>query len=110
MQKCNLDFSVLKFKKQIKIQDQDLLTFLVFVLYHGFIIYIYIYEVNVAKCNSWNEIWHWTKDEIETGVAGSCRKLAVSVSWTLGLIAQSSRASEQNSVVVGSNSTQTNFL
>ena len=38
MQKYNLDFSVLKFKKQIKIQDKDLLTFLVFVLYNGFII------------------------------------------------------------------------
>ena len=37
-------------------------------------------------------------------------KLALSVSWTHGLIAQSVRASEQNSVVMGSNPTQANFL
>ena len=36
--------------------------------------------------------------------------LAVSASSTHGLIAQLVRASERNSVVVGSNPTQTNFL
>ena len=36
--------------------------------------------------------------------------LALGASWTHGLIAPSVRASERNSVVVGSNSTQANFL
>ena len=40
----------------------------------------------------------------------SCTKLALSGSWTHGLIAQSVRASARNSVVVGSNPTQANFL
>ena len=40
----------------------------------------------------------------------SCTKLALSVSWTHGLIAQSVRSSERNSVVVGSNPTQANSL
>ena len=47
-----------------------------------------------------NKRWNWS----------SCAKLALSASWTHGLIAQSVRASERNSVVVGSNPTQTNFL
>lgn len=34
----------------------------------------------------------------------------LSASWAHGLIAQSNRASEQKSVVVGSNPTQANFL
>ena len=50
MQKRNLDFSPLKFKKQRKFQDNDLL-FSFFVSYNGFVIcqpytidiYIYIY-------------------------------------------------------------------
>ena len=40
----------------------------------------------------------------------SCTKLALSASWTHGLIAQSVRASERNSVVVGSNPTKADFL
>ena len=40
----------------------------------------------------------------------SVTKLTLSVSWTHGLIAQSVRAFERNSVVVGSNTTQANFL
>ena len=40
----------------------------------------------------------------------SCTKLALSASWTHGLMAQSVRASGRNSVVVGSNATQANFL
>ena len=42
---------------------------------------------------------HWTK----RWNCSSCTKLALRTSWTHGLIAQSVRASEQNSVVVGSN-------
>ena len=38
------------------------------------------------------------------------RKLALSARWTHGLIAQSVSASEWNSVVVGLNPTQGNFL
>ena len=38
MQKCNLDFCILKIKKQIKMKDKDLLTFFFFVLYNGFVI------------------------------------------------------------------------
>ena len=45
-------------------------------------------------------LWNWS----------GCTKLALSASWTHGLIAQSVRASERNSVVVGSNPTQANFL
>ena len=42
-----------------------------------------------------NKWWNWN----------SCPKLALSASWTHDLIAQSVRASERNSVVVGSNPT-----
>ena len=65
-------------------------------------------EANVAtdEGNSRNEIEHWANDEIWS----SCTKLALSVSLTHGLIAQSVRAPEQKSVVVGSNPTQANFL
>ena len=35
--------------------------------------------------------------------------LAMSASWTYGLISQSVRASERNSLVLGLNSTQANF-
>ena len=48
----------------------------------------------------WRKRWNWS----------SCTKLALRVSWTHGLIAQSVRESEQNSVVVGSNPNQANFL
>ena len=36
MQKCNLEFSLLKFKIQMKIQHKDLLTCFDFVIYNGF--------------------------------------------------------------------------
>ena len=35
MQNCNLNFLLLKFKKQMKLLDMDLLTFFFFVLQHG---------------------------------------------------------------------------
>ena len=65
-------------------------------------------KINVAtdegKQPKWNmtlnKRWNWS----------NCTKLALSASWTHGLIAQSVRASERNSVVVGSNPTQANFL
>ena len=47
-----------------------------------------------------NKRWNWS----------SCKKLALTASWTHGVIAQSVRASEQNSVVVGSNPTLAVFL
>ena len=47
-----------------------------------------------------NKQWNWS----------SCTKLAQSVSWTHDLVAQSVRGSEHNSVLVGSNPTQSNFL
>ena len=61
-------------------------------------------KINVApdecKQPKWNvtlnKRWNWS----------SCTKLALSASWTHGLIAQLVRASEPNSVVVGSNPTQ----
>ena len=52
------------------------------------------------KREYWTKRWNWS----------SCAKLALGASWTHGLIAQSVRASEQNSVVVGSNLTQANFI
>ena len=52
------------------------------------------------KREHWTKRWNWS----------SCTKLALRASWTHGLIAQSVRASERNSVVVGSNLTQANFL
>ena len=52
------------------------------------------------KREHWTKRWNWS----------SCTKLALSASWTHGLIDQLVRASEWNSVVVGSNPTQANFL
>ena len=52
------------------------------------------------KCKHWTKRWNWS----------SCTNMALSASWTHVLIAQSVRASEQNSVIVGSNPTQVNFL
>ena len=52
------------------------------------------------KCKHWTKRWN----------CSSCTKMALSASWTHVLIAQSVRASEQNSVIVGSNPTQVNFL
>ena len=73
--------------------------------------YVYLHKtsikINVAtdegkqpKSNvTLNTPWNWS----------SCTKLALSASLTLGLIAQSIRASERNSVVVGSNPSQASF-
>ena len=44
--------------------------------------------------------WNWS----------NCTKMTLSSSWAPGRIAQSIRASERNSLVVGSNPTQANFL
>ena len=52
------------------------------------------------KCEHWTRRWNWR----------SCTNFALSAGWTHGLIAQSVRAAEQNSVGVGSNPTQANFL
>ena len=66
------------------------------------------YKRNLAtnKGNSWKEIWRWTKK----WTWSSCTKFALSASWTHGLIAQSVRASQRNSVVLGSNPAQVNFI
>ena len=56
----------------------------------------YIYYINLTL-NKW---WNWS----------SCTKLALSASWIHGLIAQSKRASERNSVVVSLSPTRANFL
>ena len=52
------------------------------------------------KCEHWTTRWN----------RSSCTKMALSLSWTHGLIAHLVTASEQNSVVVGSNLTQATFL
>ena len=52
------------------------------------------------KREHWTKRWKWS----------SCTKLALTANWTHGLIAQSVKASERNSVVVGSNPTLANFL
>ena len=66
-------------------------------------------EANVAtdKGNGRNDMNTEQKDEIGVAVQSW---LWVSASWTHGLIAQLVTASEQNSVVVGLNPTQANFL
>ena len=64
-------------------------------------IYIYTHIHLYMKGNvTLNKRWNWS----------SWTKLALSASWTHGLIAHSVRASERNSVVVGSSPTQANFL
>ena len=57
------------------------------------------------KGNNQNEMWHWTNDEIGVAVQSW-----LSGSWTHGLIAQSAKVYEQNSVIVDSNPTQADFL
>ena len=52
------------------------------------------------KCEHWTKRWNWS----------SCTKLALRASWTHGLIVQSVRWSEWNSLVMGPNPTQANFL
>ena len=49
---------------------------------------------------------HWTK----RWSVSSSTKLALITSWSHGLVAQLVTASERNSVLVGSNPTQANFL
>ena len=51
-------------------------------------------------CEHWTKRCNWS----------SCTMLALRMSWNHGLMAQLVRESERNSVVVGSNTTQTNFL
>ena len=75
-------------------------------------------EVYMPLNKQWNEMWNETsKDEIKWNVTltkrwswSSCIKLTLSASWTHGLVAQWIRASERNSVIMGSNPTQANFL
>ena len=49
-------------------------------------------------------------DTEQTMKVDSCTKLALSASWSHDRIAQSVRASEGNSVFVGSNPIQSSFL
>ena len=61
--------------------------------------------------NGRNEMWTHNKEvAIQRWNRSSYSTLALSASWTNGLIAKSLRASERNLVVLGSNSTQANFL
>ena len=67
----------------------------------SFLLYVATDKEKQPKWNvTLNNWWNWS----------SCTKLALSVSWTHGLIVELIRASERNSLVVGSNSTQMNFL
>ena len=52
MQKRNLDFSLLKFKRLVKTLDKDLLTLVCFVLYNDFVIRqpYTINRYNESKC------------------------------------------------------------
>ena len=52
MQKRNLDFSLLKFKRLVKTLDKDLLTLVCFVLYNDFVICqpYTINRYNESKC------------------------------------------------------------
>ena len=66
---------------------------------------------NSSKCGDWQKgkpKWNMTFSKWLNW--SSCRKLVLSASWTHGLLGQTVRASEQNSVVVGWNATQNNFL
>ena len=67
-------------------------------------------KANVANDagNNRNETWTLNKEMKLEYLYKT--KFALRASWNHGLIAQSVRMSEQNSVVVGSNSTQANFL
>ena len=70
----------------------------------------YFYKVSIktnvvtGEGNRQNEIWHLTN----RWNWNSCRKLALSASWTRGLIPQSVRVSERNLEVMGSKPTQSN--
>ena len=64
-----------------------------------------------SKCGDWRrQRPEWNVNTEQRCNWSSCTKLALRVSWTHGLISQSVRASERNSLVVGSNPTQANFL
>ena len=63
-------------------------------------------KVTTGKGSSWNEIWTLSK----RWNWSSCTKLAVSVSWTHGLIGQLVRAPKQNLFSEGLNPTQANFI
>ena len=122
---ANRNFNKLKF--QIRIDKTACLASFYYIYIYVYI-YIYMYicmyqlillhscdylqktsiKINVAtdkgKQPKWNmtlnKRWNWR----------SYTKLALSASWTHGLVAQSVRASERNSLVVGPNPTQANFL
>ena len=51
MQKWKLDFSLVKFKMQIKIQCKDLLTFLFFSISNGFAIFLHFTINSWMQCN-----------------------------------------------------------
>ena len=75
--------------------------------YYIYILYIYIYSDWRKQWSKWNvnmeqknKRWNWS----------NCTKLAVTVIWAHGIIAQWLWVSEQNLVVVGSKTTQANFL
>ena len=80
--------------------------------------YINICYTHVITIRKFGLKWTWqltktttkTKSDTEQWNWSSCTKLALSVSSTHGLIAQLVRALEPNSLVVGSNPTQANFL
>ena len=85
-------------------------------------IYIYIYMYILVLLHWWCIlyvfIWTHGKEELSLCLEDLnnfypnikfSMKLALSESWIHGLIAQLVRASERNSVVVGSNPTQANF-
>ena len=65
-------------------------------------------KLNVATDESKQPKWNVTLNK--RGNWSSCRKSALSMSSTHGLIDQSVRASQRNSVVVVSNYTQASFL
>ena len=81
-------------------------TYRVIPLYPCDYLYRVLIKINVMtdEGNSGNEIWYWRWQW------SSCAKLALSANWTHGVITQSFRASERNSLVAGSYPTQTNFL
>ena len=63
------------------------------------------------KRDDWRRQWpKWNLTLKKRRNWSSCTKLSLSASWTHSVIVQSVRASERNSVVVGSNATQPNFL
>ena len=78
-----------------------------FVKQKEYTIYIDIYivrKIQENKRGDWQRQWpKWHPTLNKWWNWSSCTKLALSASWIHGLIVQSVRASEQNSVVLGSN-------